>query len=202
MVAMVDVSSSMNGLPLFTAIGLGCRIAEKSVLGKRVMTFSSTPTWVNLEETTNFVEMVSLIKHSYWGGNTNFYAALNMILETFIMVKMPPEEVENLSLVILSDMQIEEASSMDNDTLYEIMKKKYADAGKRAFGKPYNPPHIVFWNLRSTDGFPNVSTQKNTSMISGYSPSLLKLFCEGRESVQRVDPWTILMETLKPYETI
>jgi len=202
MVAMVDVSSSMNGLPLLTAIGLGCRIAEKSVLGKRVMTFSSTPTWVNLEETTNFVEMVSLIKHTHWGGNTNFYAALNMILEIFITVRVPPEDVENLSLVILSDMQIDEASSMDNDTLYGIMKKKYADAGKCAFGKPYNPPHIVFWNLRSTGGFPNVSTQKNTSMISGYNPSLLKLFCEDRESIQRLDPWTILMEILKPYETI
>ena len=199
MIAMVDVSSSMEGLPLLTAIGLGCRIAEKSALGKRIMTFSIKPTWVNLEDTTNFVEMVSLVRRADWWGNTNFYAALNMILDTCVETQMHPDDVENMNLVILSDMQIDQANSMDTGTLYELMKQKYADAGKRAFGKPYKPPHIVFWNLRSTDGFPNVSTQKNTSMISGYSPALLNLFCQGRDSLQRCDPWSILMTGLRPY---
>ena len=51
MIAMVDTSGSMscdNCIPLYSAIGLGCRIAEKSSIGKRVLTFSSNPSWVNL----------------------------------------------------------------------------------------------------------------------------------------------------------
>jgi hypothetical protein len=48
MIAMVDVSGSMNGEPMEVAIALGIRIAEKSAIGKRIMTFSAKPSWVNL----------------------------------------------------------------------------------------------------------------------------------------------------------
>ena len=44
-IAMVDVSGSMcddDSYPLRTAIGLGIRIAEKSRLGNRVMTFAAS----------------------------------------------------------------------------------------------------------------------------------------------------------------
>ena len=47
-----------NSNPLYSAIGLGIRIAEKSKIGKRVMTFNSTPTWVNLSQCSDFVSMV------------------------------------------------------------------------------------------------------------------------------------------------
>ena len=49
---MVDTSASMecdDCNPLYSAIGLGIRIAEKSKFGKRVLTFSSEPNWINLE---------------------------------------------------------------------------------------------------------------------------------------------------------
>jgi uncharacterized protein with von Willebrand factor type A (vWA) domain len=36
MIAMVDVSGSMEGDPMNAAIALGIRTAEKSLLGKRV----------------------------------------------------------------------------------------------------------------------------------------------------------------------
>ena len=55
MIAMVDVSGSMDGDPLHAAIALGIRVAEKSILGKRVLTFSALPTWVNLDGYDSFV---------------------------------------------------------------------------------------------------------------------------------------------------
>ena len=36
---------------------------------------------------------------------------------------------------------------------------------KTKFKKEYKVPHIIFWNLRTTDGFPNLTETKNTSMI-------------------------------------
>ena len=54
MVAMVDTSGSMSGDPMDAAIGLGIRVAEKSALGKRVMSFSATPRWCQLPEDDNF----------------------------------------------------------------------------------------------------------------------------------------------------
>lgn len=200
MIAMVDVSGSMNGDPLNAAIALGIRVAEKSKLGKRVMTFSSIPKWVNFEGQDDFTSMVQTLQHAEWGMNTNFDAALNMILDVIVESQMEPEDVEGLTLAIFSDMQMDFADQVNRDTnvLYDRIRTKYAEAGMRVKGKPYKPPHILFWNLRSTSGFPTLSTQQNASMMSGFSASMLNLFCEqGIESLQACTPWSLFLKSLE-----
>ena len=197
MIAMVDVSGSMDGEPLHAAIALGIRVAEKSLLGKRVMTFSATPRWVNLQYKDNFVDMVEEVNKADFGLNTNFHAALDLILNAIVEAKMPSEDVEDMVLAIFSDMQIDEGDKCDKKVLYDTMKTKYVEAGIKVNGKPYNPPHILFWNLRSTSGFPTLSSQPNTSMMSGFSPALLNLFCgEGLESLKICTPWSLLEKSL------
>jgi Mg-chelatase subunit ChlD len=198
MIAMVDVSGSMDGDPMHAAISLGIRIADNSLLGKRVMTFSSKPTWVNLEPYSNFVSQVEVIRRADWGMNTNFHAALDTILDAIVTSKMDPDDVQDLILVILSDMQMDVADR-NGLSLYDSIKLKYEEAGLRSeHKKPYKPPHILFWNLRSTGGFPSLSTQQNASMMSGFSPVLLNLFCEkGLDSLQSCTPWSILEQTLE-----
>jgi len=203
MIAMVDVSGSMEGDPRNAAIGLSIRVAEKSMLGKRVMTFSAKPTWVNLEDCNDFVSMVDRVKKAEYGTNTNFYAALNKILDAIIEVNMTPEEVQDLMLVVFSDMQMDKADTQQGkaDTqhnLYDTIKEKYEETGKRLHGKPFKAPHILFWNLRSTNGFPIISNQPNCSMISGFNPSLLNLFCDqGFDSLQACTPWALLVKSLE-----
>jgi hypothetical protein len=195
MIAMVDVSGSMEGEPMNAAIALGIRVAEKSLLGKRVLTFSASPSWINLESADNLIDMVELISKANWGMNTNFAAALNLILDAIISQKLEPDDVEDMVLAIFSDMQIDQADS--RSYLIESIEKKYADAGQRIWGKPFKPPHILFWNLRSTSGFPTLSSQRNCSMMSGFSPALLNLFCEeGLESLQSCTPWSIMVRSL------
>ena len=198
MIAMVDVSGSMNGDPMDVAIALGIRIAEKSALGKRVMTFSAKPTWVNLEPYPDFISQVAVVQRAEWGMNTNFHAALDTILDAIVQNKMAPEEVEDMVLVVLSDMQMDDGDNCNKKALYETMKAKYEEAGIRVHGKGYKPPHILFWNLRSTNGFPTLSNQPNTSMMSGFSPSLLNLFCEqGLAALQSCTPWSLLLKSLE-----
>ena len=198
MIAMVDVSGSMDGNPMEVAISLGIRIAEKSLLGKRVMTFSAKPTWVNLEPYPDFISQVEVVKKAEWGMNTNFHAALDLILDAIVQNEMAPEDVQDMVLVILSDMQMDQGDKCDKSDLYNFMKDKYATAGIRVNGVPYKPPHILFWNLRSTSGFPNLANQTNTSMISGFSPSLLNLFCErGLNALQSCTPWSMLVKSLE-----
>ena len=196
MIAMVDVSGSMSGDPLHAAISLGIRVAEKSVLGKRVMTFSSKPTWVNLELCEGFTECVDKVKQADWGMSTNFEAALDMILESIVLNKLSAATVQDMVLVIFSDMQMDEAcKGASNDALYEEIHNEYADAGLKICGTPYTPPHILFWNLRSTSGFPTISTTKNTTMMSGFSAALLNTFCKkGFQELQAATPWTTLKE--------
>jgi len=198
MIAMVDVSGSMEGDPMEVAIALGIRIAEKSVLGKRIMTFSANPTWVNLEPYPDFISQVQVVKDAEWGMNTNFYAALDLILNAIIQNKMAPEDVQDMVLVILSDMQMDQGDRCDKQVLYDKMKAKYEAAGIRVNGVPYKPPHILFWNLRSTSGFPSLANQPNASMMSGFSPALLNLFCEqGLDALQSCTPWSLLVKSLE-----
>lgn len=198
MIAMVDVSGSMEGDPMNAAIALGIRIAEKSVLGKRVMTFSTKPSWINLNGYDDFVSKVGIIKDAEWGMNTNFHAALDTILDAIIQNRMATEDVQDLVLVILSDMQIDSGDKCNTQVLYDNMKLKYETAGIRVHGKPYKPPHILFWNLRSTNGFPTLSNQRNCSMMSGFSPALLNLFCEqGVNALQSCTPWALLEKSLE-----
>ena len=196
MIAMVDVSGSMSGDPLNAAIALGVRIAEKSALGRRVLTFSDKPNWVNLDHCPNFISAVQVLQTAEWGMSTNFSAALQLILNAIVENKLPAEDVEGMVLTILSDMQINSGGSI-SESMMDLIKKEYADAGMKICGKPYNPPHILFWNLRSTNGFPTLSTESNASMMSGFSPALLNLFCNvGMESLQNSTPWSILVESL------
>jgi hypothetical protein len=197
MIAMVDVSGSMTGDPMNAAIALGLRIAEKSMLGKRVLTFSATPTWVNLDDSNDFISMVSVLKVADWGMNTNFLAALNLILDAIVQQKLPAEDVEDMVLTILSDMQIDCADSKAS-SIIDLIEQKYAQAGIRVCGKPYKPPHILFWNLQSGTGFPTLSTRPNTSMMSGFSPALLNLFCEqGLNALQSASPWSLFLKSLE-----
>jgi Mg-chelatase subunit ChlD len=198
MITMVDTSGSMEGTPMNVAIALGIRISENSILGNRVMTFSNRPTWVNLDGCDDFISKVQRIRSADWGTNTNFYAALDLILNAIIENKMSAEDVQDMVLVILSDMQIDQGDNNDKKVLYEVMNSKYAAAGMRVHGVPYKPPHILFWNLASTTGFPCLSNQMNVSMMSGFSPALLTMFYEqGMTALQSCTPWSVLQKSLE-----
>jgi ABC-type amino acid transport substrate-binding protein len=186
----------MSGDPMNAAIALGIRVAEKSILGKRVMTFSATPSWVNLTGQDTFVNMVDIVSRADWGMNTNFERALKMILDAIVTQKLTPDDVEDMVLAIFSDMQMDQADSKSK-SLMDSIENMYAEAGVRLWGKPFKAPHILFWNLRSTSGFPTLSTQKNASMMSGFSPALLNLFCEeGLNALQSCTPWSLFIKSL------
>jgi len=211
MVAMCDLSGSMEGDPLAAAIALSCRVAEKSCLGRRVMTFSAEPSWINLDEKTDFTDMVMeiLANNSNAGFNTDFYKALDLILSAIVQRHVPPADVENMVLAIFSDMQIDDNLCFTNGvntythteeqavaargkwaTMHEQIKQKYAEVGMRYYGEPLKPPHILFWNLRSTSGFPTLSTEAGCSMMSGFDPTVLNEFCDmGIEALRDMTPY-------------
>ena len=200
-IAMIDTSGSMrenDSDAFFAAIALGCRIAENSALGKRVMSFSNTPDWIDLSKAKTLTEMVETLQNdNTWGMNTNFEAALARILDACIENNMTPYDVKNLRLVILSDMQIDFADTKA-ESLHNLIEKMFEEGGMRTSHKqPYKPPHIVYWNLRSTSGFPTLSFMSNVSLISGFSPTILNMFCEkGTEAIQYCTPWVMLNEQI------
>jgi hypothetical protein len=81
--------------------------------------------------------------------------------------------------------------------MFNEIKEKYADVGMRLYGKPLNTPHILFWNLRKTNGFPTLSTEAGCSMMSGFDPTILNMFCElGIDALREMTPYKTLIKTL------
>jgi hypothetical protein len=123
--------------------------------------------------------------------------AFDMILNAIIEKKLKPVEAKGFILAVFSDMQFDEARGGDMDTIYEVMTKKYADAGRSLHGEPYELPHLLFWNMTAGFGFPVLSTFKNTSFVSGYNPSQLNLFCEkGLDFLSTMTPWSLFVQSV------
>ena len=118
--------------PLYDATAIALKIAENSTIGKRVMTFSESPTWINLEGKDTLEEMVaSVVKMSHSVGmSTNMQAAFQLLCDACVHKDMTPEEVEDIVLVVLSDMQADQGSkSVGTSTLEEIVQKMFHEAG-------------------------------------------------------------------------
>ena len=82
--------------------------------------------------------------------------------------------------------------------MFSTIEEKYAQAGMELYGVPFKVPKVLFWNLRSTNGTPALSTYKNAMMMSGFSPALLNLFCEkGLEALESCTPWSLLVQSLE-----
>jgi len=169
----------------YAAIGLACKVAESSSLGKRILAFGiGEPFWIDLTKETTLVEMITCIKKNccgITGHKPNFYSALEMIINSVSLNMMNNEDIEKIKLMIFSDFQIE-PMVIENGKLYDVIKEKYEKMGTSIHKEHCSPPSIIFWNLRCTNGFPCFYNDKNVSMISGYSTSPLKAFLPNKNN--------------------
>ena len=172
-IPMVDVSGSMNGIPMEVAIALGMLFAKNthSDFRNHLMTFHSNPSWFNIDDDWSLHECVRRVMTMGWGMNTNFRLAWQRILDVAILRGIPNDEMPKF-LFVLSDMQFDESCNpREFDAAYDEMSRVFSEAG-------FTLPSIIFWNLRATANFPTTSTQKGVVMISGFSPAVLKAFSE------------------------
>ena len=182
LVAIADVSGSMTGTPMLVSIALSILVSELAApeFADRILTFSETPTWVKFGPNLSLKQKITTTADAPWGFSTDFEKAMDLILETAVNAKLSPSAIPDL--IVFSDMQFDEANRTGNawDTAHERLVQKYADAGRKVCGEPWSPPHITFWNLRGdTTGFPAQADTEGVTMLSGFSPSLLKLILSG-----------------------
>merc|ERR1712038_1083394 len=107
----------MDGTPMEVAISLGLIVSEISspAYGNRCLTFSATPTWVELSQSMSLEEKIKKMRNAPWGMNTDFEAATEKILEVAIKAKLKPEDIPDL--IVFSDMQFDEARN-SSDYMY------------------------------------------------------------------------------------
>ena len=204
LVPLVDVSGSMAGTPMEVAIALGILVSELThpTFRDRVLTFESSPSWVDLSSCGSIGDKVRKVQRAPWGGSTDFAAACERILDAAQHAKLTPGEIPDL--IVFSDMQFDEAGGSYDpyggyggyggygrrsqpsswETHLERLQRRFAEVGKAVCGEPYAAPRIIFWNLRgNTAGCPATADAPNTQLLSGFSPALLKLVMSGADIV-------------------
>ena len=192
--AIVDTSGSMcradAAAPINVAISLGMYCAEKAKgpFAGHFITFSSNPTFVEVEG-VDFCDKVVRMSNADWGGSTNVEAAFDLMLKTAIDNGCTQDEIPQ-NLIIISDMEFNSCVTSGprsesrwggcgtrlhtgDDTLFETMAKKWASYG-------YHMPNLIFWNV---DARQNNIPMKDTgyvSYVSGMSPSIFETIMSGK----------------------
>ena len=208
-IPMIDLSGSMGtclaGAKEITcemaAIGLGLMIAEKCAapFTNQCITFATDPQFCTFAPGTGFVERVRHIRNQNNGITTDFRKACKAILDAAVTANMAPDFFEDFVLFVLSDMQINSSymAPWTPDLAAEV-QQMFATAGKRSLhGKPFAPPHIVMWNLASTNAIATSADLVNATSIAGYSDALLKVFeTEGIQGLLSATPIDTLRKQL------
>ena len=217
---MSDVSGSMSGTPMMVSIAFGILVSSICHKDFRdlVLTFDTFPTFHNLSGCKTFSEKVTSLAGAPWGGSTDFEKAMVLIADLIRNKNIPESEIPQ-SLIVVSDMQFNQATGSTDyyshrrgtgwGTSFDNIKNLFKRLGEDLYGHPIDPPTIVFWNVRAnTVGFPADAEDEGVSLISGYSPALLKFILSGEleEEVEVVDEETGETKTVKvkatPEETL
>lgn len=171
-IVLCDVSSSMNGLPLYVSIALGIVISSltNDLFKNIVISFSSNPN-INIipEYCKSLYDKVNFLKNIPWEGNTNLYNVFELILNYAKKYNLNPDDMPE-KLYIFSDMEFNEACNdyNYNKSIFENIKQLYSNT-------KYTLPQLFFWNLKSNNNHIPVSfDENNVCLLSGFSPNILK----------------------------
>lgn len=175
MVPISDVSGSMSGTPMEVAIALGIGISEitHEAFRNMVMTFSERPEWFRFEEGDTIVDKVRKLQRAPWGMNTDFAKAYDLVLKVCEDNKLGREDMP--CLIVFSDMQFDQACTGSRNTMFDHIRSRVKTVAEKLGWEDSEPSPIVFWNLRNTGGHPVGKDTEGTVLLSGFSPSLLKL---------------------------
>ena len=176
---LIDVSGSMfptniDPKPGEVAVALGLLVSllnSSAQYRGKFITFDSEPALLSIQG-SSLCDQVTYIKGTPWGGSTNIQKAFDLILGIATIYNIPQAEMPRI-LLILSDMQFDQANSGNNTNWSEI-ESKYTAAG-------YQRPIIIFWNLNgTTNDFPVPSANvPNCMLLSGYNDAILYSLLEG-----------------------
>ena len=181
-IAVVDVSGSMMSgaasvAPIDVAISLGLYCADKvrGPFANHFITFTNYPRLVKVEGDT-FVDKVNNMGQADWGYSTNLEAVFDLLLNTAVRTKCNQEDIPN-SLLIISDMQVNQCSRGPVDNVIECCRQRWAAAG-------YTMPRLVYWNVNAAGQGLFLDTDPSATYISGFSPSILERLMTNKTGIE------------------
>lgn len=165
---MADVSGSMDGRPMETAVGLATYFAQRNSGSYKnlYMTFSSKPEFVQIEG-EGLAAPLNSIDHNNWGMSTNLEGAMNLVLETAVRAHSTEEELPE-ALVVISDMAIDHYYRPGYDfEFWDTVVAKFHAAGYKKV------PKLVLWNVETRKPV-FLSKREDVILVSGQSAATFK----------------------------
>ena len=185
---------------ILNALGMGIIICEKSIFNKRILLFNKKYLWINFEtcnKLTDYIErLINYFDNYYEDENQNEnglieYSSIgepiNLLLDSFTFNNLTIEQVSNIKIIIFSDMQFNDINlnNTNNITIYDKIQEMFNICGinNNVIDYPYNISNFIFWNMRTTNGFPLLTSTYKTLMLSGNNPTLLNIFTKNYKNV-------------------
>ncbi|OWM76255.1 hypothetical protein CDL15_Pgr009901 [Punica granatum] len=91
-------------------------------------------------------------------------------------------------IFVFSDMEFEEASMNPWETYYQVIRRKFEEAGCGD-----SIPQIVFWNLRDSQSTPVTATQDGVALVSEFSENLVSMFLDNDGEI---NPEKIMLDAI------
>tara|TARA_Y100000590_G_scaffold454486_1_gene601396 strand:- start:919 stop:2427 length:1509 start_codon:yes stop_codon:yes gene_type:complete len=193
-IVMIDVSAYMSedNVSLMSAIGIGIRISENNSIWKNhILLFAEYPQWVCLDNLYTFVDKVQYIMDiisKLRNTSCQLFHAFEKLFNNKIIT-----QTNISSIFIISHLQAERKCLSNLKPIFKeisIISQTYK----------IELPHVVFWNVHKTNGFPATTQQENLTMISGFNSSVLKsIFHYGNSSFKIKTPENRFKNILSHY---
>ncbi len=200
-VIMADFSGSMtlggygSVSPLEVAMGLaalGAHVATDAFRGK-FLTFDYKPEWHDVSACTTLMQTLKSMQNVSQGCNTDFEAAMELVLQTLKDSGAAPG-TEPKQIVVITDMgwdQARKKKAQPWETHVSMLKRKWKEAG-------YTLPLLIIWNVSSSyREYHHSCNEENVAVISGWNSNIMKMFLDGKDVVKKLaNPVQAMMTTL------
>lgn len=183
-IALVDMSCSMNDIPLFNAIALGLFIAEHNTgeFYNKLMVFGNKPSWIVMNDEMDICDKVGYIIKNRNHINSDLYTVFDTLIDIIKSNHLPKTKLKPITITILSDMQVENNHNLTNYCTYSVINTLFD-------GAKIDKPQLIFWNLKPSIGFPiyTIHNYSDVLMFSGYSEKILYNFKDSNQKSKKSD---------------
>merc|ERR1712091_667221 len=144
------------------------------------MSFNSVPKWKCIDPDADLYQIVNQMRNDNdWGSSTDFATAQDLMIEVCRTANVPKEEVCQMKMVVISDMQFDQARG---NSRYYGLSTEWQDSATRIKNAWINAgypdgyhPQMIYWNVRDTGNFVATSDTSNVQMMAGYNQEQLKV---------------------------
>lgn len=193
--SMTSSVGKFNALSIARALSIYCSEKLEGSWKDKAILFSSEPQFIDCSQCKTLAEKNDEYKKFDDYSSTNLEAVFDLILEAAKNCK--DKTTIPTTILVLSDMQMNENYGARDVSFMEAMRAKYKLAG-------VDFPSVIWWNLCETNtGFVD-SKYDNVAFASGFNPKIMQAVfngmkveydAEGNKKV-KIDPMVVMNKAL------